>query len=173
MDSLPSSSAGTCSSRSDTYISSGKPSGSSILWAHLLRKDAQQGNSSTEANQLPLPPLAPSDKLGTSTRILLLDTQAHLEKFAKSVEDLTVKVDCAKQEIVTVKTLFEQDREVLLGDFVDKLSRSQSEIQKTVGSPAQANQLEDLRKNVELKLESMDQRLNSMQMVFLNSHLSC
>ncbi|KAF5367807.1 hypothetical protein D9757_010329 [Collybiopsis confluens] len=163
MDSLPASSAGTYSSRSDTIFSdSSRPSGSSILWAHLLRKNDLQSSS---ASQLPLPPIAPIDKSATSTRILLLDTQAHLEKFARSVEVLTVKVDNAKQEIATVKTLFDQDREVLMGDLGDKLNRIQAEIQKGFGNPAQASKLDDIRTYVELKLENMDQRLDSMQML--------
>ena len=56
---------------------------------------------------------------GTSTRILLLDTQAHLQKFGQKVDDLTSKVSHAKQEIVTVKTLFQQDREGLMSELVD------------------------------------------------------
>ena len=117
MDSLPPSSAGTTSSRSDTYKDHGLSSSSSVLWAHLLRKDVL---ASSSRGDVPLPPLAPVDKSGTSTRILLLDTQTHLQKFGQNVEELTSRVDLAKQEIVTVKTLFQQDREALTSDFVDR-----------------------------------------------------
>lgn len=57
--------------------------------------------------------------MSTSTRILLLDTQAHLQKFGQKVDDLTSNVAHAKQEIVTANTLFQQDRESLMSDFVD------------------------------------------------------
>lgn len=46
------------------------------------------------------------------------------------------------------------------------MNRSQLEIQKTIGKPAQASKSEDLQKIVELRLEGMDQRLAAMQMVF-------
>ncbi|KAE9406296.1 hypothetical protein BT96DRAFT_811151 [Gymnopus androsaceus JB14] len=169
MDSLPPSSAGTSSSYSESYGNSRKPSSSSVLWAHLLRKDALTASVKTDA---PLQPLAPVDKSGTSTRILLLDTQAHLQKFGRKVDDLTSKVAHAKQEIVTVKTLFQQDREGLMSEFVDLLNRSQLEIQKTIGEPAQASKCEDLEKIVEVRLESMDQRLAALQMVSVVNQIS-
>lgn len=119
MDSFPSSSAGTSSSLDNSQRSSA----SSVLWAHLLRKDVLSSPTKTD---LPLPPLAPVDKSATSTRILLLDTQAHLQKFGQVVDDLTSKVDNAKHEIVTVKTLFQQDREVFMNDIVDRCAYSYS-----------------------------------------------
>ncbi|KAJ3986282.1 hypothetical protein F5890DRAFT_1407635 [Lentinula detonsa] len=162
MDYFPSSSAGTSSSVENSQKPSERLSGSSVLWAHLLRKDVLASPAKTD---LPLPPLAPVNKSATSTRILLLDTQAHLQKFGQAVDDLTSKVEGAKHEIVTVKTLFKQDREVLMNDIVDRLNRSQLEIQKSISKPAQASKLEDFQKNLELRLESMDQRLNAIQMV--------
>ncbi|KAJ3901772.1 hypothetical protein F5879DRAFT_806703 [Lentinula edodes] len=160
MDSFPSSSAGTSSSLDNSQRSSA----SSVLWAHLLRKDVLSSPTKTD---LPLPPLAPVDKSATSTRILLLDTQAHLQKFGQVVDDLTSKVDNAKHEIVTVKTLFQQDREVFMNDIVDRLNRNQSEIQKSMGKLAQTSGLEDVQKILELRLQNMDQRLDSLQMVNL------
>ncbi|KAJ4470117.1 hypothetical protein J3R30DRAFT_1226746 [Lentinula aciculospora] len=158
MDYFPSSSAGTTSSTETSQ----RPSGSSVLWAHLLRKDVLTSPAKTD---LPLPPLAPVDRSATSTRILLLDTQAHLQKFGQSVDDLTSKVDSTKHEIVTVKNLFKQDREVLMNDIVDRVNRSQLEIQKSISKPAQASKLEDIQKTLEVRLETMDQRLNVMQML--------
>ncbi|KAJ3718920.1 hypothetical protein FB446DRAFT_633597 [Lentinula raphanica] len=173
MDSLPSSSAGTIASveasqrssqqkLSQKTYDSQRPSGSSVLWAHLLRKDVLPSPANAD---LPLPPLAPVDKSATSTRILLLDTQAQLQKFGQAVDGLTSRVDSAKHEINLVKTLFKQDREVLMNDIVDRVNRSQSEIQKSIGKPAQASKLEDIEKNLDLRLDNMNQRLDAMQMV--------
>ncbi|KAF9077961.1 hypothetical protein BDP27DRAFT_1207287 [Rhodocollybia butyracea] len=154
------------SSYSGTHGDTQNYPGSSVLWAHLLRKDVLASPSKSD---LPLPPLAPVDKNGTSTRILLLDTQANLQKFGQVVGELTSKVDHAKHEIVTVKNLFQQDREAFMNEFVEKLNRSQSEIHKSLGKPAQNNKLEDLQKNFELRFENMDQRLIAMQMVYVCS----
>ncbi|KAH7878338.1 hypothetical protein C8J55DRAFT_490286 [Lentinula edodes] len=69
--------------------------------------------SPTKAN-LPLPPLAPVNKSNLQRRpASLLDTQAHLQNLGQVVDDLTSKVDNAKHEIFMVKTLLQQEREVL------------------------------------------------------------
>ncbi len=90
-----------------------RTSSSSVLWAHLQRKDTANPATST----IPLPPLAPLDKTNTSLRILLHDTQSHFETFADKVNVLTKGVDEAKREIGLTKTLFEKEHEVLSNEM--------------------------------------------------------
>ncbi|EEB97985.1 hypothetical protein MPER_02591 [Moniliophthora perniciosa FA553] len=135
----------------------------SVMWAHLLRKNTTGSTSTPTA--LPLPPLAPADKNATSTRILLHDTQANLQKFSERVEKMTQNVENTRREISTVKTLFQDEHEALVGEMVDLVNRCQSEIKRPLGTPAQAEKLEDFQKNVELRLEHLDKRLDAIQMV--------
>lgn len=51
-------------------------------------------------------------------RILLHDTQANFEKFSNRVDKLTSSIDDAKNEIVLVQRLFEEDREKLSAEHV-------------------------------------------------------
>ena len=99
---------------------------SALLWGHLLSK----GNPADAASQSDAPPsgrgdassvprAVPTDKAGTTMRILLHDTQANLEHFSERVTTLTSGIDEAKQEIVAVQKLFEQDHETITADMVD------------------------------------------------------
>lgn len=90
----------------------GIPRQSSNLWAHVFGK-ASDTPSST------LPPLGPLDKTATSTRVLLYDTQANLEKFSARVDTLLKGFSEAKSEVKFVKSLFERDREALTNDITD------------------------------------------------------
>ncbi|KAF8868513.1 hypothetical protein CPB85DRAFT_1243173 [Mucidula mucida] len=143
-----------------------RTSSSSVLWAHLQRKDTANPATST----IPLPPLAPLDKTNTSLRILLHDTQSHFETFADKVNVLTKGVDEAKREIGLTKTLFEKEHEVLSNEMFGLANRCQTEILKTMGEPAQASRLADLQIAVQLRLEGLDKRVDSMQMVVYPVH---
>lgn len=93
---------------------------STALWAHLLRKDVPATPPSTcTASTLPIPPMTPIDKTGTSMRILLHDTQANLEKFSHRVDALTGGVTETKREMATMQKLFQEDRERILSQTVD------------------------------------------------------
>jgi hypothetical protein len=89
---------------------------SMALWAHLLGKDKQPAPPNSEI--IP-PPIAPVDKNGTSMRILLHDTQAHLERFSVRTDKLCSSVEETKREITTVHTLFQREHETLRNDIVD------------------------------------------------------
>ncbi|KAJ7180361.1 hypothetical protein C8R43DRAFT_1056544 [Mycena crocata] len=132
----------------------------SVLWGHLLRKNTLAGPPAA-----PLPPTAPLDKTGTSMRILLHDTQANFEKFSVKVDTLTSGIDQAKREIGIVKDLFQADRESLTLDVVDLVNRSQTQIQKSLGDPAQAPILESFRKEVDARLDGLSKRFDDLQAV--------
>ncbi|KIP07088.1 hypothetical protein PHLGIDRAFT_71638 [Phlebiopsis gigantea 11061_1 CR5-6] len=146
----------------------GKPSVSQALWGHLLQRNippALRGTPSLSSSPVPI---APVDKNGTSMRMLLHDNQATLEKFSGHVEKLTSRVDDAKREIATAHRIFQFGHEKLVEENVSLLNRCQTEIQKSVGKPAQADRLEDTRKllsAVERTIESLSSRVDALQMV--------
>ncbi|KAJ6538537.1 hypothetical protein DFH09DRAFT_1368911 [Mycena vulgaris] len=139
-------------------MSTSRPSASTALWGQLLRK-----NTLAAPSVVPLPPTAPLDKTGTSMRILLHDTQANFEKFSTRVDTLTSGIDGAKREIVIVKDLFQREHETLTMDVVDLVNRSQTQIQKSLGEPAQAMTLESFRKDVDSRLDGLAKRIDDMQ----------
>ncbi|KAG6841463.1 hypothetical protein C0991_010888 [Blastosporella zonata] len=89
---------------------------STSLWAQLLRKDTKM-QSINSGNVVP--PIAPLDKNGTSMRILLHDTQAHLDKFSASANKLFTGVDEATREIAMVNTLFQREHDTLTDELVE------------------------------------------------------
>ena len=89
---------------------------SMAIWSHLFGKDKLAAPPNSEV--VP-PPLAPIDKNGTSTRILLHDTRGHLERFSVRTDKLFSSVEETKREITTVNTLFQRERETLRDDLVD------------------------------------------------------
>lgn len=91
-------------------------SATSALWGHLLRQSgsqlpshATQGPSSAK----PITSVAPIDKAGASTRILLHDTQARLENFTDCVAQLVNGFDDAKRELSGVQRLYQDEHEQL------------------------------------------------------------
>jgi len=94
------------------------PTASTPLWTHLLRPSGRTPSSLTDVTAM-APPLAPLDKNATSMRVLLHDTQANFEKFTIHVEKLLDGVKETKQHILTTSSLFERDRESLMGDIID------------------------------------------------------
>ena len=60
----------------------------------------------------------PYDKAAASTRILLHDTQASLEKFTERVDQLTVRLDNTKRELVSVQKLYQEEHEVVVERMV-------------------------------------------------------
>jgi hypothetical protein len=91
---------------------------STPLWAHILEPKTRLPTKLSEMPSV-IPPPAPLDKNATSMRILLHDTQANLEKFGEHVQRLVEGVKETKHEIKTTSTLFERDRETLVGDITD------------------------------------------------------
>ncbi len=101
----------------DTFTRSDYHSASSGLWGHLLRQKPSQLPPSTTSTSSTLgklaPTVAPLDKAGASTRILLHDTQAHLEKFTGRVTQITTGLEDAKKELITVQRLYQDEHEQL------------------------------------------------------------
>ncbi|KAK7061958.1 hypothetical protein R3P38DRAFT_2832540 [Favolaschia claudopus] len=137
---------------------SAHPLPGNALWGQLLRK-----NTLATPSTVPVPPTAPLDKTGTSMRILLHDTQTNFEKFSARVERLTSGIDDTKRELVIVKDLFQGAQESLTLDIVDLVNRTQTQIQNSLGEPAQVAALELLRKDVDARLDGLSQRIDDMQ----------
>ncbi|KAJ7490300.1 hypothetical protein B0H11DRAFT_1719316 [Mycena galericulata] len=138
-----------------------RPPASTALWGQLLRKNTLAAPSPA----VPLPPTAPLDKTGTSMRILLHDTQANFDKFSTKIDALTSDIDDAKRELILVKDLFQREHETLTTDIVDLVNRSQTQIQKSLGDPAQATNLESFRKDVDSRLDGLCKRIDDIQSV--------
>ncbi|EDQ98327.1 uncharacterized protein LACBIDRAFT_303942 [Laccaria bicolor S238N-H82] len=130
--------------------------GTTALWTHLLRKDAQASN-----NIGIIPPIAPIDKNATTMRVLLHDTQANFEAFSARVDKLINVVEETKREIKTTSTLFEREHDTLVGDVIDLVNRSQKEIQNSIGTPTQAPATDAFFKDVDRRLEGLNQRLDA------------
>lgn len=64
------------------------------------------------------PPITPTDKTGTSIRILLHDTRANLEDFSTRVHKLTDTIDETKREITSVQKLFQVGHEQVIEEAV-------------------------------------------------------
>ena len=90
------------------------------LWGHLLNKHASSRLLSSSpadgpaTNTTHIPATGPHDKAATSTRILLHDTQVHLEKFTERVDRLTNGLDNTKRELITVQKLYQEEHEVVV-----------------------------------------------------------
>ena len=90
---------------------------SSTLWAHLLNKDTTASGSGLKTG-LALTGLtasAPTDKTGTSVRILLHDTQATIEKFSERVDRLVSEAEESRQKLLA--------RNEEMSDEVERLVR--------------------------------------------------
>ncbi|KAJ8473964.1 hypothetical protein ONZ45_g16108 [Pleurotus djamor] len=145
-----------------------RPASSTALWAHLLRKDTPSSTpgASYDAHN---PPIAPLDRTGTSMRMLLHDTQANFETFSSRIDTVASTIEATKHEIVTVKSLFDEQSEKLSMEMVDLVNRSQREIQKSLSSPAQANDLETIRKDISFtgeQIRSLDKRLDAIHLLY-------
>ena len=108
-----------CSTQSQKKANTG------VLWTYLQRK-----STVAEGSGVPLPPLAPVDKTGTSVRILLHDTQAHFEKFSDRVEKITKAFEDSSREMVQLKSLFEKSGDDQLRSSTKIQSRKNDEDKK-------------------------------------------
>ncbi|OJT14480.1 hypothetical protein TRAPUB_8980, partial [Trametes pubescens] len=111
------------------------------------------------------PAIAPIDKAGASTRILLHDTQAHLEKFTDRVTQLTAGLDSAKRELVMAQKLYQDDHEQVIDKISGLANRCQTELQKSIGSPAQSSDVREVTKDLShlsSRLESLDKKIDSL-----------
>ncbi|KAF6753060.1 hypothetical protein DFP72DRAFT_849436 [Ephemerocybe angulata] len=138
-------------------------SSAATLWAHLAQKDTLGRTSTTSTLGSFMPPNGPQDKTATTMRVLLHDTQMNLEKFSGNVEKLIHDVRQTEQELKTTTGLLEKEQDKLMGDIIDLVNRAQTQIQASVGTPAQALVVDGLFKNVDRRLESLDQRLDAIQ----------
>ncbi|KAI9441703.1 hypothetical protein H4582DRAFT_1780597, partial [Lactarius indigo] len=160
--------------------SSPLPSTASTLWAHLLQD--QRGPS--RGAQIPtFAQLTPQDKASASTRILLHDTHARLEKFSERANTIFSEVEASRREMVRVREEVEGAREqefeaiVQLGAFCFRaympvivhsrvtplVNRCQSFLQKAIGDPVQAREAASIQANLTLALErlnALDDKIN-------------
>jgi hypothetical protein len=99
--------------------SSPLPSTASTLWARLLDyRDPSKANIAQTPSHAQL---TPQDKVGTSTRILLHDTHARLEKFSEHANSMFSGIEASRREMVRVREEVESAREKEL-DTVAQLS---------------------------------------------------
>ncbi|KZP30546.1 hypothetical protein FIBSPDRAFT_777305, partial [Athelia psychrophila] len=115
-----------------------------------------------------IPPIIPQDRSGTSMRMLIHDTQAMFEKYSGCANDLLKGVGEAKRTMIVAQKLFEEDHEKIVGQTVDLANRCQVEVQKTLGTPAQAQKLEDLHQESRLaltKIDSLEKRQEDFQSI--------
>ncbi|KAF9526119.1 hypothetical protein CPB83DRAFT_795303, partial [Crepidotus variabilis] len=114
------------------------PTASTPLWTHLLRTNtSSQTPSSLNDMTINAPPMAPLDKNATSMRVLLHDTQVNFEKFTTHVGNLLENITETKTELKSIHSMFEREREGMMGDIIDLVNRSQLAVQKTLGQPCQ------------------------------------
>ncbi|KAF8159811.1 hypothetical protein B0H34DRAFT_768302, partial [Crassisporium funariophilum] len=142
-----------------------KPTASTALWSHLLRQGTRHESTAFANTPILVPPNAPFDKNATSMRVLLHDTQMNFEKFTIHVEKLLEGINETKHEIKLTNTLFERNRESLIGDIIDLVNRCQKEVQKSVGLPAQRAPMDTQFKDINHRMEGLDQRLDAIQAV--------
>lgn len=135
---------------------------------------------------MPHVPVAPVDRNATSARILLYDTQARLEQFSSRADTMLKAMQDANYQLKTIGMLFEKDRDTLTNDMIDlgmvsqgymrpmlnlfPVNRSQTQIQKAVGQPAQESRLTAFQEKIELRVEGLNQRLDALQMVLSQYH---
>ncbi|KAI0704108.1 hypothetical protein C8Q76DRAFT_631591 [Earliella scabrosa] len=160
--------------RRKSFIREAQSIAASGLWGHLLRKDASQLPQSTASTSTTLgkhsPAIAPLDKAGTSTRILLHDTQAHLERFTDRVTQLTAGLDDAKRELVGVQKLFQEEHEQLEERIIGLVNRCQCELQKTIGTPAQSTEVCVVSKDLSAlntQMDALDKKIDALSVVRL------
>ncbi|KLO17914.1 hypothetical protein SCHPADRAFT_138537 [Schizopora paradoxa] len=75
---------------------------------------------------LPLAVMPDSNKLGTTTRLLLQDTQAHMEKFAARMDALGAHVEQSLREIQMCRTATEGASQKCVSEVVDVVYKCQS-----------------------------------------------
>ncbi|KAI0676031.1 hypothetical protein C8Q78DRAFT_963466, partial [Trametes maxima] len=151
----------------------GPPTAATALWGHLLRKTgSSQVPPSSTASSMTLsrhtPAISPFDKASASTRILLHDTQAHLEKFTERVTHLTTSLDDAKRELVLVQKLYQDDHERVVDRMIGLVNRCQTSLQKDIGTPAQSADVREVSQNLvnlSNRLESLDKKIDALNML--------
>ncbi|KAI0690307.1 hypothetical protein BC835DRAFT_1281296 [Cytidiella melzeri] len=156
---------------SSTFGSSGPNSSTTAaLWGHLLHKKphtALAANLKSSSEDL-VPPMRPVDKAATSVRMLLHDTQAVLEKFSGRVDKLHGEIEDAKREVATSHKVFQHGHEKLLLEQVDLVNRCQTQLQKSLGKPAQTSSMDEVLRDVQStnrRLEGLDRRVDALHMV--------
>jgi hypothetical protein len=168
-----------------TADTSSPPSTASKLWAHLLHR--YPGPSNPNATQLAShPQLTPQDKAGTSTRILLHDTHARLEKFSDRANSIFSELEASRREMVRVREEVENAREKEFEEMAQlsasifffasiccliasssasvSVSRCQSSLQKAIGDPIQAHQAIAMQAGLTLtseRLHALEDKTNS------------
>ncbi|KAI0642442.1 hypothetical protein C8Q79DRAFT_985891 [Trametes meyenii] len=148
----------------------GHAAASTALWGHLLRKTgSSQVPSSSAASSTTLghhaPAISPFDKASASTRILLHDTQAHLERFTERVTHLTNSLDDAKRELVVVQKLYQDNHEQVVDRMIGLTNRCQTALQKVIGTPAQNVDIREITREMAAlsnKLESLDKKIDAL-----------
>jgi hypothetical protein len=89
-----------------------------ILWTQLLPLPTIRplGPRNGIAGVLTPPSLLPSDKAGTTLRLLLQDTQCSLEKFSTRLDTLFLGLEQSNQSISRAGSLLEDSRDAVTTD---------------------------------------------------------
>ena len=90
------------------------------LWAYLLHKPGSSQRTPSGTSFPANTQIAPVDKAGTSTRILLHDTHARLETFSERAGKLADGVEKAQQALVRAQQEMESEMEKM-GEHISKL----------------------------------------------------
>jgi len=142
--------------------SSPLPTTASTLWAQLLN---HRGPSKANAAQPhSYAQLTPQDKAGTSTRILLHDTHARLEKFSERANSMFSAIEASKREMVRVREEVESAREKELDTIAQLINRCQASLQKTIGEPLQAREAATMQASLTVvteRLRALEERTYS------------
>ncbi|KAI0294447.1 hypothetical protein BC826DRAFT_1012433 [Russula brevipes] len=145
--------------------SSPLPSTASTIWAHLLNhRGPSKANATTQLASGSGSQLTPHDKAGTSTRILLHDTHARLEKFSERANAIFSGIETSRREMVRVREQVESARESELDTIAQLINRCQSSIQKTIGEPAQAREVTTMHASLAVlteRLHTLEDKMNN------------
>ncbi|KAF9649171.1 hypothetical protein BDM02DRAFT_1941011 [Thelephora ganbajun] len=139
---------------------------SSTLWAHLLNKDAIATGSGLKTGlaSVGLTASGPTDKAGTSIRILLHDTQATIEKFSRRVDTLVSEAEDSRQKLLARNEEVSGEVERLVRRAVqEQVGRTETTLRSSIGEPAQASALVELRQSISSSLDALNQKIEAVQ----------
>lgn len=128
--------------------------GSKVLWTHLLGKDVPVDDSPLSM----APPIVPQDRVGTSMRVLVHDTQSRLDGLSTKLDGLFTQVGDTRSQIT--------DANKALAEITKSVGRSQSELTARIGALGQTQTLELVRAsqaNTENALRTLEKRIDALQ----------
>lgn len=145
--------------------------GSKVLWTHLLGKDVPVDDSPLSM----APPIVPQDRVGTSMRVLVHDTQSRLDGLSTKLDGLFTQVGDTRSQITDANKALaeitksgEPERVCSPTNDADptQVGRSQSELTARIGALGQTQTLELVRAsqaNTENALRTLEKRIDALQ----------